>query len=82
MEHIDGFLTGKARQIYGEGATVVKIELDGTDDRGRPKELWVVRVPNEPDVGIGGWFAAAKDTLNKLLRTAKRNKQVKVAYGK
>lgn len=66
MEHLDGYLTFKARRVHPD-AQVLKIVIGGNP----PTEVWVIRRPGHEDVGLGPFFKAAKASVNAMI-VAKR----------
>ena len=62
MEHLDGYLTFKARRVHPD-AQVLKIVTGGNP----PKEVWVIRRPGLEDVGLGPFFKAAKASINAMI---------------
>jgi hypothetical protein len=63
MEHVEGYLSGKA-QFHWPGALVVRLDS-------HQGELWILRRPGLADVGLGDCFAHARMALDALRRAHK-----------
>jgi hypothetical protein len=62
MDRVDAFLSEQAGKTW-PGAVVWCLMPTGS-----PPEIWVLRRPNKPDIGLGDRFPAARKGLEAMIQ--------------